>query len=437
MKLFEDYKRKTPTSKEMFERAKNIFVNGVNHDIRFYEPYPLFLKRGKANKVWDVDENEYTDYWQGHASLILGHSPDFIMNEISEQVKHGTILGAPNPYALELAELIKKVVPNAEKIRFCNSGSEATMYATRLARAYTKRRYIMKVSGGWHGYNSNLIKNVWNKETSGILEEETKYISTFKFNDISSFEQTFKGIKNDLACVIIEPVMGAGGGLPADKEFLRIIREDTEKNGSLLVFDEVITGFRLGLGGAQQYYGIEADLLTMGKIIGGGFPVGAVAGKSEIMEMANPQRKDSTRIGGGTFSANPISMKAGYLTVKYLIENAESIYSKINSLGEIARKGIDKVFAEAGIDTQTTGIGSILLTHFLTSEVDVIKSVEDERLCDKKTQHFYYLYLMTYHNIFFLPTHLGAISYAHSDSDIQKLISATLEFSLNIKALTQ
>jgi len=435
MKLFEDYEKKTKESKKLYQRAQGIFINGVNHDIRYYEPYPIFLKKGKGSKVWDVDNNEYIDYWQGHASLILGHSPDFVMNELKDIINNGTILGMPNPYALELAELIKKVVPNVEKIRFCNSGSEATMYATRLARAYTGKRYVLKVSGGWHGFNTNLIKNVWIGETPGVLEEEMKYVATFKFNDINSFESKFREIKEDLAAVIIEPVLGAGGGIPAERDFLKIIRENTEKSGSLLIFDEVITGFRLGLGGAQEYFDIEADLLTLGKIIGGGFPIGAVAGKEEILEKANPKKEGSTRIGGGTFSANPVSMKAGYLTVKFLIENSNSIYSKINSLGEIARRSIDKIFAEANVDTQTTGIGSILLTHFLTENVEVIRSVEDERMCNKKLQQMYYLYLMTYHNIFFLPGHIGTISYAHSDSDIQKLISATLDFALNIKYL--
>lgn len=433
MNIFEAYRTKTISSSKLFESAKKFFINGVNHDIRYYEPYPIFLKKGKGSRVWDVDNNEYIDFWLGHASLILGHSYEVIIEEIRELIKNGTLLGMPNEYAIELAELINKCIPNAEKIRFCNSGSEATMYAIRLARAYTGKKFILKASGGWHGYNSNLIKNVWNKEILGLIEEETKYVNTFKFNDINSFESKIKEIKNELAAVIVEPVLGAGGAIPAERDFLKIVREETEKYNAVLIFDEIITGFRLGLGGAQEYYKINADLITLGKIIGGGFPIGSIAGKSEIIEMANPKRERSARIGGGTFSENPVSMRAGYLTLKFLIENSSSVYNKINSLGEIARKSIDKIFSEVGLLTQTTGIGSILLTHFLTENVEVIKSAEDAQLCDKKLQHLYYLYLITFHNIFFLPGHVGTICYAHTDSEIQKLISATLEFSLNYK----
>jgi len=435
-KVLNDYLIKTTNSFRLFTLAKKYFAGGVSHNARFYEPYPLFIKKAKGSKLVDVDNNEYIDFWMGHAALILGHSPDFIMNEIKEQIFNGTIYGVQNEYAINLAELIQRCVKNAELIRFCNSGAEATMYAIRLARAYTGKKYVMKVSGGWHGYNSSLLKNVWKEESLGILDEEIKYVVPFQFNSISSFESNFGQIKNDLACVIIEPVLGAGGGIPANKDYLEIIREETEKVNALLIFDEIITGFRLGLGGAQEYYKIEADLITYGKIIGGGFPIGAIAGKKEILELADPKRKGgSCKIGGGTFSENPVTMRAGYLTLKFLIENSSQVYEKINSLGEIARKSIDKIFSENDILTQTTGIGSIILTHFLTEKVDYIKSFEDVNNCDKELQLLYYLYLITYHNIFFLPAHVGTISYAHTDTDIQALIKATLDFALNIKKI--
>jgi Glutamate-1-semialdehyde aminotransferase len=434
MNLIEKYISKTRKSKELFERAKSHFAGGINHNARFYKPYPIFVNKAKGNRIYDVDRNEYIDFWMGHASLILGHSPDFIMNEIKEQIYNGTIYGVPSEDAILLAEMIKKCVKSVEKIRFCNSGAEATMYAIRLARAFTKKRYVLKVRGGWHGYNTPLSRNVWETESLGILEEETKYTLPFTFNSIESFTKTFKLCKEDLACVILEPVLGAGGGIPATKDFLSVVREETEKVGAILIFDEIITGFRLGLGGAQEYYKIDVDLLTYGKIIGGGFPIGAVAGKSEILNLADPNRKNGVcKIGGGTFSANPVSMKAGYLTLKYLYENKDSIYDKINTLGNIARKSIDKILHEANINSQTTGIGSIVLTHFLNEEVDIVNSYEDALKCDKELQHLYYLYLMTEHNIFFLPGHIGTISNAHTDTDIQKLTSATLDFALNIK----
>ena len=434
MNLIEKYLSKTKRSKELFERAKNYFPGGINHNARFYKPYPIFANKAKGSRIYDVDGNEYIDFWMGHTALIFGHSPDFIMNEIKEQIYNGTLYGTPSEDAIMLAEMIKECVKNVEKIRFCNSGAEATMYAIRLARAYTKKKYVLKVRGGWHGYNSPLSKNVWEEKSLGILEEETKYTLSFTFNSIDSFKNTLKLCKEDLACVILEPILGAGGGIPANQDFLSIIREETEKVGALLIFDEIITGFRLGLGGAQEYYKIDADLLTYGKVIGGGFPIGAVAGKSEILNLADPTRKNGVcKIGGGTFSANPISMKAGYLTLKYLYEHKSEVYDKINTLGNIARKSIDKILSEANISSQTTGIGSILLTHFLNEEVEVVNSYENVLKCNKELQHLYYLYLMTEHNIFFLPAHVGTISYAHTDTDIQKLISATLDFSLNIK----
>lgn len=436
-KIIEEYQRKTSRSRELFEVASKYQVNAVSHDIRFYEPYPIFIRKAKGSKIYDADGNEYTDFWMGHSSLILGHSHPAIVEGIKNALEEGIMLGLANEYSLELAEIIARNVANAEKIRFCSSGTEATMYAIRLARAYTRKRYILKASGGWHGYNTNLSKNVWPKEILGILDEETKYVKTFKFNDPESFEKSFREVKQDLACVIIEPFMSAGGAIPADRDFLKIIREECDSSSSLLIFDEVVTGFRLGLGGAQEFYKIDADIITLGKIIGGGFPIGAIAAPSEILELADPKKDPHTRIGGGTFSEHVISMKAGILTLRFLEQNSSMVYEKINSLGEIARRSIDRIFSESGLATQTTGLGSLFLTHFLVEKLDVVKSAEDAISCDKRLQHAYYLYLMTYHDVFFLPGHVGSISYAHSDSEIQKIIAATLDFSLSFKKLSK
>lgn len=431
----EVYVRSSIRSKDLFEAAKRVFVGGVNHNIRFFEPYPFFTERASGKFLYDVDGNRYVDYWMGHGSLILGHSPEVVTSKLKEQIYNGTIFGTANEVSLKLGELICDCVPCAEQVRFCNTGAEATMYGVRLARAYSKKRVVIKIEGGWHGYNSDLVKDVappYGVESAGV-EDSVKYVVSVPFNDLEAARRCISENKADLACVLVEPVLG-GGIIPAEKDYLKGLREETEKVGCILFFDEVITGFRVALGGGQQHYNITPDLATLGKVLGGGLPIGAVCGLKEVMAYANPKHPKSERawIGGGTFSANPLSMTAGLATVKYLAENSGTIYPYLNELGDEVRKGIDRAFAETGIHATTTGIGSLLLTHFPLDGA-VPKDAQAVHRCDRKLQFQFYFALLAKHKIFFLPGHLGAISYTHTKDDIKALVDASIELAHEAK----
>jgi glutamate-1-semialdehyde 2,1-aminomutase len=317
-------------------------------------------------------------------------------------------------------------------VRFGVSGTEATMYTVRLARAHTKKRVIAKVSGGWHGGSSFLtvaIHRPYEKpDSAGLLSEATKYTIGLPFNDIELTSQILRKHKDDLAAVIIEPVVGAGGFIPAEKDYLKALRELTEQFDSELIFDEIITGFRLALGGAQEFYNIIPDMATFGKILGGGMPIGAVCGREDILDLASPlkERKkwDSALVGGGTFSINPLSMIAGIKTLSILQKEAE-IYPRINAMGEKAKQGIEKVLIEQGINAKCTGVGSLFQTHFPYEENVTLKNPRDiEDLTDaKKRDEEFKLRLIN--KGFFVMHGGGAVSTAHTESEINHLIEAT------------
>ncbi len=427
-----EYEAKTPRSRIMFENAKKVFAGGVNHNIRYFYPYPFFTTRAKGRYLYDIDNNTYTDYWMGHWSLILGHSHDYVAERVARQAYNGTIYGTVNDVSLELGEMIKQLIPRAELIRFANTGAEATMYAVRLARAYTRKRIIVKIEGGWHGFNTDLLHYVnypFSSEGLGLLDE--KYVVSIPYNDIDSIDR-LDILKDDLACIIVEPFLAGGGAIPADRDYLKALEEYARANDILLILDEVVTAFRFRLGAMHDMLGLEPDLITLGKIVGGGLPIGVIAGKYEIMRLSSSNLKNDERcnIGGGTFSANPLTMTAGLATLTYLKDNP-SIYEKIEMLGEKARIDIDKIMESYGIKTHTTGLGSLFLTHFLTDEIEEVRNARDAAKCNKELQSMYHLALMTY-GIFFLPNKLGAISIMHEEDDINDLIEASSKIAEEI-----
>lgn len=415
-----------------------VFPGGVNHNSRFYLPYPLYVKRTKGQYFWDEDENQYCDYWQGHTSLILGHSHEALTKVLQDQLPNGTLYGTVNELSLRLAEKVVELVPCAEMVRLCSTGAEATTYVTRLARAYTKKRIVIKVEGGWHGYSSLLHRGVtypFNEpESAGLSPDLIEYVKLVPFNDLEKATQIIDENKDDLACFVVEPVLGAGGCIPAKKEFLAGLKEELQRVGALLIFDEVITGFRVALGGAQQRFSVIPDLCTLGKILGGGLPIGAISGRSDILSLADPSagrpKVERAWIGGGTFSANPMTASAGLATLNYLSKSNAEIYGKLEMMGITARKGIDEVLEDRGLKAKTTGLGSLLVTHFLRSDQKDIENASDSYSSDRILQERFYLSLMNY-GIFFLPTHLGAISTEHTEEDIRKLISAAHEVASN------
>ncbi|MDA4120886.1 MAG: aspartate aminotransferase family protein [Thaumarchaeota archaeon] len=429
----DDYERRTKESAALFRRAKKIFAGGVNHNARFYEPYPIFVTKAKGQHVWDEDGNRYTDFWMGHLALILGHSPRVVTDALRTQLANGTHFGLGNMLSVELGEEVQRAVPCAEMMRFCNTGAEATMYLVRLARAYSRRKLVIKMAGGWHGYNTELNKGVHRPfdrtESAGILEEEQAHIRTVTFNDLAAAERVVKEAAGDVAAIFLEPVLGAGGCIPADKEYLRGLRELADRSGILLAFDEIITGFRVALGGAQELYRVKPDLAAFGKVVGGGLPIGLVCGRKEILSLADPSNKKRfVSIGGGTFSENPLTMSAGLATVRFLRKHATTLYPRLDRMGRDVRGGIDKALAEAGVEASTTGLGSLFFTHFGRTP----RNAEDASMVNKELPRDYALYLMS-RGTFLLPGHPGAVSTAHTTRDVEGLVERSGRFGESLR----
>ena len=421
------YASKTPKSRALYERAKRVLPGGVSYGIRYFEPYLFYTARARGSRLYDVDGNEYVDFWLGHTALILGHSPPVVVQAVEKQLRNGTHYGTSHELEVLLAEQVAKMVPTAEMTRFTNSGTEANMYATRLARAYTRRDKVAKFEGGWHGGYDALhvaVKYPFDlPESGGVTAGATKDTIVLPFNDLDAVE---KRLKNEsVASVIIEPVQGAGGGVPAEKEFLKGLREVCSEKGILLVFDEVITGFRLAPGGAQQYFGVRPDITVFGKILGGGFPVGAFSGRTEIMEHLNSlaYKRPEYSFHGGTFTGNPITMTAGLATLKQLEDG--HIINKLNKIGAKIRQNLGDIFGKKGVDVQTVGACSIFNTHFTKHAVN---SASDAYKADRKMLLAYNLALIA-NGVFLLPTHNGVISSAHSEKDVDKLFEETEKFA--------
>ena len=382
--LEDAYARRTPRSRELYERASRVFPGGVTYAIRFLRPYPPFIVKGEGVKVWDVDGNTYIDYWMGHGANILGHSPRHVVEAVAEATRSGVHLGYENPYALEYAELLTRLLPGVDMIRFANSGTEANMYAVRLARAYTKRNYVIKIEGGWHGGYDSLHTGVTppfrGPESAGLPEDFIKYTLVAPFNDLESLEKLLR--EYPVAAIIVEPVLGAGGCLEPEEGYLKGLRELADRYGSLLVFDEVITGFRLALGGAQEYYNVRADIVVYGKVIGGGYPgAGAFGGRGDVMELLDHIKYPDPRsraFHGGTFVGNIVTMTAGYHTVKYLAEHRE-LYERAEEVWGSARRRIERVCEEAGRLCWATGAGSMVGVHFTTGKPRRVSEVYGRR----------------------------------------------------------
>ena len=429
------YKEKTRKSFRLFEESKKYHVNGVHHNIRFFKPYPFVTKSATGKFLIDVDSNKYVDYWMGHWSLILGHTAKNIKNAAIKQIKNGWMHGIVNQNAILLSEKISKAVPVAEKIRYATTGTEATMYSVRLARAVTGRKIIAKIDGGWHGYTTDLLKTVnWpfnQSESKGLPDE--KNIISLPYNDLEKSISILKTVKKDLAGIVVEPVLGGGGAIPATKNYLKGIEEFTKKNKSLFILDEIVTGFRFRYGCLYETMKLDPDIVTLGKIVGGGFPIGVICGKSEVMEHANTSthsKKTRTYIGGGTFSANPLSMMAGSTNLDTIKKKGNSLYKKINSLGDDTKKIIGKIFAG---DAIITGKGSLFMTHFPKDDISEITNASDVSKCDDVKLYQYHFDMIANDGIFFLPGKLGAFSDAHSNTDIKSMKKATERFVSKLK----
>jgi glutamate-1-semialdehyde 2,1-aminomutase len=430
--FFDAYRQKTLLSENLFERAKEVMPGGISHNIHYFPPYPFFIQKTKGSKIWDVDKNEYVDLWMGNYTHILGHRPRVVVQAIEEQLKEGIHWGTVYKKQVEWAELVRELVPSAEMVRFCCSGTEATMYAVRLARAFTGKKTILKIAGGWHGPNPDLslgIKMPYEKEESlGLLPELKEYTKVIPFNDLSGSLEIIHQNKEDLAGIILEPIIGEGGFTPATEEYLQMLRSETEKLGALLIFDEVISCFRVALGGAQERFNITPDLSTLGKIVGGGLPIGALVGKKEILEKTSPEKKSAkwerVLIGGGTFSAHPLTAAAGLAMLRHLKDRHKEVYPLLESKGEKVRKGVQKVLDQEGLNAVVTGIGSLFQTHFPFEKGATLDSPHSiHRLTDIDKREIEFRVRMLTKGVHVMHGG-GALSMAHSDEDIKKIINA-------------
>jgi glutamate-1-semialdehyde 2,1-aminomutase len=422
---------------EAFKRAQNSIPGGVNSPVRAFKSVkmnPVFISKGKGSKLTDIDGNQYIDFVSSWGPLIFGHAHNTILEAINEAAQKGTSYGAPTEYETILAEMIIAMVPSIEKVRMVNSGTEATMSAIRLARGYTKRDAIIKFAGNYHGHgDSFLIKAGSGAITLGLPDSPgvTKGIAQdmliAEYNNLDSVKKLFAEKGNDIAAVIVEPVAGNMGVVVPSKDFLQGLRDITKEYGALLIFDEVITGFRLAKGGAQEYYNIMPDITTLGKIIGGGLPVGAYGGRKEIMDMMAPA---GPIYQAGTLSGNPLAMAAGIAMLK-LINDTPDLYKELERKAAKLENGLKKNLLEAGISGVINRVGS-MTTLFFTNEKKVTSLDEAMRSDTEKYAKVFKQSLES--GIYLAPSQFEClfVSYAHSDEDIDSLIKANLEALKNL-----
>lgn len=363
--------RKTEQSRRLQQRAESMIPGGVNSPVRAFRAVggdPPFIVRGKGSHIWDADENEYIDYIGSWGPLILGHAEPNVLDAIVGAACNGTSFGASTPSEADLAELVLGAFPQMQKVRFVSSGTEATMSAIRLARAYTKRKYIVKFEGCYHGHADALLVKAGSgvatlaiPGSAGVPEEFTQFTLALPFNNLSVVEHAFQKFKHQIACVIVEPVVGNMGCVPAADDYLVGLRLVTERERSVLIFDEVMTGFRVAYGGAQELYNIRPDLTTMGKIIGGGLPVGAYGGPKEIMDMVSPL---GPMYQAGTLSGNPLAMAAGCAMLKQLRDRKDEIYPRLEKLSADLVEGVAAAAKEAGVALCHNRVGSMFTWFF-------------------------------------------------------------------------
>lgn len=362
-------------SKKLFEQAKKVIPGGVNSPVRAFKSVggtPIFVNHALGAYLIDEDENKYIDYISSWGPMIIGHAHPEIINAINNQSLKGTSYGIPTELENKMAELVVSLAPNVDKVRFVNSGTEACMSAVRLARGYTNRDKIIKFSGCYHGHSDSFLIQAGSGASTlgvpnspGITKGTASDTLLANYNDISQVENIFKNHQDEIAAIILEPIAGNMGCVLPKKDFIPQLRKLCSKNGALLIFDEVMTGFRLGLGGAQEILGVDADLITYGKVIGGGLPVGAFGGKKEIMDFLAP---DGPVYQAGTLSGNPIAMAAGYAMLNHLKSNPD-IYDSLNKKTKYLKMGIEQVLLKSNISFQINSIGSMISVHFTDDPV--------------------------------------------------------------------
>ncbi|MFZ0560536.1 MAG: glutamate-1-semialdehyde 2,1-aminomutase [Terriglobales bacterium] len=420
--------RKTEQSRKLQERAEKLIPGGVNSPVRAFRSVgcePPYVVRGQGSHIWDADGNEYVDYIGSWGPLILGHAAPAVIEAVIAAARNGTSFGASTPAEADLAELVISAFPHMQKVRFVSSGTEATMSAIRLARGYTKRKYIVKFEGCYHGHSDALLVKAGSgiatlgiPGSAGVPEEFTQFTLALPYNNTDAVDQAFAKFKHQIACVIVEPVVGNMGCVPPAPGYLEALRAITTRDRTLLIFDEVMTGFRLAFGGAQELYGIQPDLTTMGKIIGGGLPVGAYGGPSEIMDLIAPL---GPVYQAGTLSGNPLAMAAGFATLSYLRDHKD-VYAKLDKLAADVVIGVAAAAKEAGVTMCHNRIGSMFTWFFAKGPVrDWTSAAESD------TEAFASFFRTMLENGVYLPPsqfEAAFLSAAHCERDAQQTVAA-------------
>ncbi len=424
--LVDEYRRRTPGSAALHERALAFLPGGDSRTVIAFSPYPLYIERARGCRMEDVDGNVYLDFLGNYTSMVHGHAHPEIVDAIAAQAAKGTGYAAATPLQIDLAELLCARVGSLDTVRFCNSGTEATLNALRAARAFTGRDQILKVEGGYHGSHDLVEISVAPDpvragpphhpspvpEEPGIPEAVVRAVSVAPFNDAGSLEEIAR--LDPPAAIILEPMLGATGTIPPEPGFLASARRVADEVGALLIFDEVIT-FRLDEGGAQRLYGVQPDLTALGKVIGGGLPVGAFGGRADIMEMYAPP--EPTLVQSGTFNANPLTMAAGLAAMRLLDHGA---IGRINRLGRRLADGLEKALADTGVGGCVTGEGSLWTVHFTTEPV---RDYRSKAAADPGLQRSFHLGLLN-RGIFSAPRGMFVVSTAMSEPDVDECVDA-------------
>jgi len=426
--LVNDYKAKTARSRQMYEEALRVMPGGNSRTTTFFDPYPFYITRGAGPRIWDADGTERLDFNGNYTSLILGHAHPSVVEAITEQATRGMSFPGPSEHEVKLAELLTKRIPSMEVVRFANSGTEATMNAVRAARAFTGRSKLAKFEGAYHGTHDWVLVSVSPDPaksgsrkrpkpvaySSGVPDTVLKHTVVLPWNDADACAKILEKQGRDIAALIVDPLMANAGLLVPELGFLERLREVTARLGIVLIFDEVIS-FRVAQGGAQQRFGIQPDLTTLGKIIGGGLAVGAFGGRAEVMNAYDPRGGKGKISHGGTFNANPVTMAGGVATMQELTTEA---YAKLDALGDRLRAGVKKVLAKSKQPAQVTGLGSLFWIHWTKKRLSDYRS---SRPVDAQRPLRTFLGLVN-DGVLLTQRGLGCCSLAMVDADVDRFV---------------
>ena len=415
-------------SKLLFEKASKLMPGGVNSPVRMFKPYPFFTEKAIGSKHYDIDGNSYIDYCSAYGAIIFGHRHPPIIEAVKKKLDFGTVYGTPTEAEVQLAELITDSFPCAEMVRLVNSGAEATMHSIRLARGYTGRKKIIKFDGCYHGAHDSVLVKAGSGATSfgiptsqGIPEDTTKNTLVIPYNNVHLLHEMFMKEGDDIAAIIVEPVIGNMGVIPPSEGYLSELRRITEQYNVLLIFDEIITGFRLALGGAQEYYQVTPDLMTLGKVLGGGFPISAIAGKRKIMESFSPIGKVYQ---AGTFSGNTISVAAAIETINELKQKKSNLYSSLENFVNELTSSLRDLISKNQMNVQINNIASMFTVFF--TDIPVTNS-DGARSCDSNKFMKFHSELLK-RGVFFPPSQFEScfVTASHSKEDLSKTVDAAV-----------